>query len=56
MKAIAEVFGNPDDTGRVTVVYADGARREYSVQHTRAGRRYIKVYGKVVYDHRGKAI
>jgi hypothetical protein len=56
MKAIAEVFGNPDDTGRVTVVFADGTRREYRVQYTGAGRRYIRVYGKVVYDHRGKAI
>jgi len=56
MKAITEVTKQASKAGHVTVLFSDNSQREYKVQYTTAGRRYIKVYGKVVYAHRGDAI
>jgi len=56
MKAIAVISKQASKAENVTVLFTDETRREYKVQYTNAGRRYIKVYSKTVYDHRGKAI
>lgn len=52
-KNIAEVFGGKDSC---TVIFTDDSARAYSVRYTNAGRRYIRVYGKRIYDYNGKAI
>ncbi|MDD3212064.1 MAG: hypothetical protein PHY64_00190 [Eubacteriales bacterium] len=45
-------------TGKETasVLFSDETTRSYKVQYTKAGRRFIKVYGEVIYDFDGKAI
>ena len=56
MIAIAEITKQASKSDNVTVLFTDETQREYKVRYTEAGRRYIKVYGKVLYDHRGEAI
>jgi len=54
-KSITYIGVNADNSS-YTVEFSDDTHRSYKVQYTAAGRRYIKVYGKIIYDYNGKAI
>lgn len=53
MKTITEITTSK---ATATVLFSDETTRTYKVQYTAAGRRFIKVYGEIIYDFRGMAI